>query len=115
MPSLIILDQMGVMGRMDRMEGEVQMLEMTATTVNRYNPWHKAHVHSRGSLSVYKSSHNFKTKGGDGHEGDDGGDGRDAIDFDVRVEFKQHNPVNNIRTYSIETVDGGKFSTDNAE
>ena len=109
MPSPIILVPMERMGQMDRTEDEVQMLETTAMTVNRYNLWHKARVHQRCSFSVYKNSHHLKTKGGDGHEGDDGGDGRDAIDFDVRVEFKHHNPVNNIRTYSIETVDGGMF------
>ena len=52
-----------------------------------------------------------KTAGGDGHEGDNGEDGEDAKDFDVRIEFKHHNPQTNMRTYSIETVDGGNSKT----
>jgi len=41
----------------------------------------------------------------------EGGDGADAVDFEVMIEFKEHDTAKKTRTYAVTTVAGGGKST----
>jgi hypothetical protein len=65
-------------------------------------------AHGKGGEHAHEPGEDGQD-GEDGLEGHDGTDGRDADDFEVRIQF-DGNQKPNMRTYTVETVDGSAKS-----